>query len=162
MTDQPAAPPRVDWRAADLRNVSFAGVSLEGADFRAADISGSNFTNANLRYADFRGAAMHGTMFQNANLYGAKMQGVEAFEADFRGADLRQANFGGAYMEGARMPSPSPADLAERKGIAAERQQGKQPAELLSGKDTCSQQPQQTRESQNQGSRQGPNRGVKV
>jgi uncharacterized protein YjbI with pentapeptide repeats len=123
MGDKPTAPPRVDWRGADMRNVSFAGVSLEGADFRASDVSGSNFTAANLRYADFRGATMHGTIFQNANLYGAKLQGVEAYEADFRGADMRQSNLGGAYLEGARLPLPSPADLAERHDVVQQKQQ---------------------------------------
>lgn len=104
MSNQPS--PRVDWRAADLRNVSFACVSLEGADLRAADLSGSNFTSANLKNADLRGAKLVGTNFQNASLYGAKMQGVEAQSADFRGADLRQANLGGAYLDGAMMPPP--------------------------------------------------------
>jgi hypothetical protein len=107
MSEKPA-PPRVDWRGADLRNVNMAGVLLEAADLRASDLSGSNFTSANLRYADLRGAKLTGTNFQNANLYGAKMQGVEAHHADFRGANLQLANFGGAYLEGAILPPPSP------------------------------------------------------
>jgi hypothetical protein len=37
-------------------------------------------------------------------LYGAKMQGVVAFNADFRNTDLRQSNFGGAYLDKAMMP----------------------------------------------------------
>ena len=49
MNDKPAAPSRVDWRGADLRNGNYAGMSLEGADMRATDVSGSNFTGANLR-----------------------------------------------------------------------------------------------------------------
>jgi hypothetical protein len=160
MSDKSAAPPRIDWRGADLRNVSFADVSLEHADFRAADLSGSNFTDANLRYADFRGATLQGTIFQNASLYGAKMQGVEAFDADFRGADLRFANFGGAYLEGARLPSPSPADLTDRNSVAAERQEGKEPAELLNGKGTRSVEQQYRQETPSQS--QGRNRHVNM
>ncbi len=155
MNDKPAAPSRVDWRGADLRNGNYAGMSLEGADMRATDVSGSNFTGANLRYVDFRGAKMVGTTFLNANLYGAKMQGVEAFGADFRGSDVRQANFGGAYMDGAVMPPPSPADLVERNGAAAQPQTDKQPAERLNGQGTPSQQ-------QDGGHKPGPNHRPKV
>jgi uncharacterized protein YjbI with pentapeptide repeats len=135
MSEKPLAPPRVDWIGADLRNMNFAGMSLEGSDMRATDVSGSNFTGSNLRYVDFRGARMVGTMFQDANLFGAKMQGVEAEGANFRGADMRLSNFGGAYTDGAIMPTPSPADLLDRGGRTTQRQQDKPPAESQSGKE---------------------------
>ena len=119
MADDKAAPHRIDWRGANLRGVSMAGINLEGADLRACDMTGASFTGSNLRYADLRGATLHGTNFQNASLYGAKMQGVEANQADFRGADLRQVNFGGAYLEGSIMPPPdrlpSPSEIAKDK-----------------------------------------------
>ncbi len=162
MSDKPAGSPRVDWRAANLRNVSFAGVSLEGADLRAADLSGSNFTAANLRYADLRGATLVGTTFQNADLYGAKMQGVEAYQADFRGADLRQANFGGAYLDGAMLPPPSPADLVERSGGAApQRQDRPEPPGDNGAPAQADRQQQPERSPQSHGQRQARNR-VKV
>ena len=159
MGDQPKDSPRVDWRWADLRNTNFAGMPLEGIDFRASDVSGANFTAANLRYADFRGATMHGTIFQNANLYGAKMQGVEAFEADFRGADMRLVNLGGAYVDGARLPPPSPAELTEPTGGGRhphkESKPEVSPADLLQG--NGAQAPQQPQ----RGHRQGQRRGAK-
>ena len=124
MSDQSNPPPRVDWRAADMRNVDLSGMNLEGADLRAADLSGANFTGSFLRNADFRGANVSGANFQNANLYGARMQGVEAFQADFRGAEVRLANFGGAYLDGAAMSPvelgkprlPTPGEVAAYRG----------------------------------------------
>jgi uncharacterized protein YjbI with pentapeptide repeats len=125
MPDKPNAPPGVDWRGADMRNVNMSGINLEGADLRAADLSGANFTGSNLRYADFRGARLQGTNFQNASLYGAKMQGVEA----------HQANLGGAYLDGAMLPPPvaekqarpSPGELATMKQpLQQERSGGKE------------------------------------
>jgi uncharacterized protein YjbI with pentapeptide repeats len=125
MSDRPTVPPGIDWRRADLRNMNFAGISLEGSDMRATDVSGSNFTGANLRNVDFRGATMIGTTFQDANLNGAKMQGVLALKADFRGADMRQADMRGAYLDKAMMTQEmvaTPADLEDRPSQAGNQE----------------------------------------
>jgi hypothetical protein len=114
------SPRRHDWRGANLRGASMAGLNLEHADLRAADLRDVNFSGSNLRYADLRGANIRGANFQQASLYGARMQGVEAFGTDFRNCDLRQANFGGAYLEGAIMPPPerlpSPGEILGGQG----------------------------------------------
>jgi uncharacterized protein YjbI with pentapeptide repeats len=112
-SDKKSTAARVDWRGADLRGVSMAGINLEYADLRACDLRGVNFSGSNLRYADLRGAQLQGANFMNSTLYGARLQGAEAFQADFRNADLRQANLGGAYLEGAVLPAPS-SDKAEQ------------------------------------------------
>jgi uncharacterized protein YjbI with pentapeptide repeats len=120
-SDKKRAPPRVDWRGANLSGGNMAGMNLEYGDFRGCNLRNVNFTGSILRYGDFRGAEMQGANFQNAILYGARMQGVEAYQADFRGADLRQANLGGAYLEGAMLPEPAAAKPEQpgREGAGA-------------------------------------------
>jgi uncharacterized protein YjbI with pentapeptide repeats len=144
MSDNPRPPMRKDWRGVDMPGTNFNHMNLEGIDFRGANLSGCSFLFANLRYADFRGANVEGACFQNACLYGAKMQGIEAENTDFRQADMRQVNLGGAYLVGAAMPAPSPADLVERYSGASHQPTQRQqvsPADLLDGKGTPSPEP---------------------
>jgi hypothetical protein len=155
LNQKSATTSRLDMRASDLRNSNYAGLSFEGADLRGSDLSGSNFTGANFRYADMRGVIMHGTVFENANMYGAKMQGVEAFDANFRGADMRQTNLAGAYLTGAAMPPPSPADLMEQNAASwqQEKKQEVSPADLKERPQSGQQQHNGQKQSQRNGHR---------
>ena len=69
---------------------------------------------------------------------------------------MTDKEFARRAVEGrAVMPLPSPADLVERNGAAAQSQTDKQPVELLNGQGTPSQQ-------QDRGHQPGPNRRPKV
>jgi Pentapeptide repeats (9 copies)/Pentapeptide repeats (8 copies) len=159
---------RTDYRAANLRGTDMSGLNLEHADFRGADVRDVNFTGSNLRYADFRGSDVSGANFQHASLYGAKMQGVTAFEADFRNSDLRQANFGGAYLEGSMMPPPerrpSPGEIAAdagprdevwRQKVGEDRRDDRGGGDAQDGQDEPDRGPPRPEEQRDQGRRRG-------
>ncbi|MBM4392620.1 MAG: pentapeptide repeat-containing protein [Deltaproteobacteria bacterium] len=98
----------LDLFAADLANLSLAGVDLSGANLEKADFSGTDLTGANLSKAtlvgaDFTGAKLQRAIAIKAKLREAYLGGADLTEAELGGADLGEADLGGANLTRARL-----------------------------------------------------------
>ncbi len=98
----------LDLFAADLANLSLAGVDLSGAnlekaDFSGTDLSGANLSKATLVGADFTGAKLSRAVAIKAKLREAYLGGADLTEAELGGADLGEADLGGATLTRARL-----------------------------------------------------------
>jgi serine/threonine-protein kinase len=87
-----------DFASHDLRSLSLAKATLEGANFHQANLSKINLQGANLFNADFGKATLNQANLRDANLGKAYMS-----NADLEGADLRGADLSGAYLLNANL-----------------------------------------------------------
>jgi len=89
---------RADFSRANLANVFFRNLKLNGANFQDANLfsshnEGVHFIGANLNGTIFDRAAFDGTVFRNANLQNAKLRHIHFAEVDLENADCRFADF---------------------------------------------------------------------
>jgi uncharacterized protein YjbI with pentapeptide repeats len=116
------------WRAADLRELNLAGLSVPGAflefasfvrtnlaganlagarlggsTLELADLSGANLSGANLTEARFKHGILNGASFHGAILCASSLERAVAKSADFSAADLSDVNCQMANLTGAKL-----------------------------------------------------------
>ena len=89
----------VDFRNANLREVSFRDAVITNSDFRGADLYEADFRSAFLQGSDFSAANLKDADFTCANLCNA-----DFFNADLMGAVLKEANIKGVDFDYACLP----------------------------------------------------------
>ena len=89
----------VDFRNANLREVSFRDAVITNSDFRGADLYEADFRFAFLQGSDFSAANLKDADFTRANLCNA-----DFFNADLMGADLGEADIKGVDFDYSCLP----------------------------------------------------------
>mgnify|MGYP002622574385 CR=1 FL=1 len=90
----------LDFRGADLRGATFAGMDLSGGRFAEADLGGAAFHNVNLARSDFRACSARGAVFTDVNLAYASFAEADLRGALFFDANMADISFKGASLEG--------------------------------------------------------------
>ena len=91
---------RANFQACDLSGATLHWAQCDGVNFRDADLSNISANNASFRAADLRGAKLDGASFYYSRFQQARAAGVdfsksEMRECRFSGADLSNSTFAG-------------------------------------------------------------------
>ena len=109
--------------AADMSEVDFSGISVEGAIFDNVDLTSSSFADANLTEVKFLGCDLTSVDFNRANLIECAFNESILNGTDFSYAKVDYCNFSDADLAGAIMLDAdfSNSDFTSSENLSASR-----------------------------------------
>jgi uncharacterized protein YjbI with pentapeptide repeats len=87
-----------NWRAGDLKRVSFEGARLTGLDLGEARLDEVHFKSCKLDYANFRHSVIEHVTFEDCVLTDADFQGARVYATRFAACQMAAADFSKAEL----------------------------------------------------------------
>ncbi len=112
----------VAMKRAVLLQTNFTDSKAKSIDFRAGQMKGVTFQNVDLEKLLATGARISKTSFVNCNLQGADFWGTLLLQVSFEGSDLRGANFSNTFtllsnFQGAKFNSKTQLPFSKEKAL---------------------------------------------